>query len=289
MRESLSRAPRLLCESTGLVRDFLLRQQNVDGGFKDRAGQSDLYYCVFGIEALLALSEREPAACGNLERYLASFGAGENLDLAHYACLIRCWANLEKSIPAELRNPERLEIFRAKDGGYNAVPGSQTSAPYGCFLVLGAYQDLQAKPPNAIEIVGCLAAQQNENGSWENATNATAAALASLAMLTPRFSLEGLRIWKKAKHAAEWLLARAHPQGGFLAMPNTPMPDLLSTATTIHTLAALEISLDPVREKCLDFIDSLWSNEGGFHGHWLDETLDCEYTYYGLLALGNLA
>jgi hypothetical protein len=44
-----------------------------------------------------------------------------------------------------------------------------------------------------------------------------------------------------------------------------------------------------VKEPCLDFIDSLWSAAGGFHGNWADDTLDPEYTYYGLLALGHLA
>ena len=44
-----------------------------------------------------------------------------------------------------------------------------------------------------------------------------------------------------------------------------------------------------IREKCLDFIDTLWMNEGGFCGSWLDQALDCEYTYYGLLALGHLS
>jgi len=49
------------------------------------------------------------------------------------------------------------------------------------------------------------------------------------------------------------------------------------------------MELDGVRPRCLDFIDSLWSSRGGFRGHQGDETLDCEYTFYGLLALGNLA
>ena len=44
------------------------------------------------------------------------------------------------------------------------------------------------------------------------------------------------------------------------------------------------ISLDS-----LDFIDTLWTNEGSFYGHWQEETLDCEYTYYALLALGHLS
>ena len=32
-----------------------------------------------------------------------------------------------------------------------------------------------------------------------------------------------------------------------------------------------------------------WTNAGGFYGSWADNTLDCEYTYYGLLALGHLS
>src|SRR5438034_127368 len=54
-------------------------------------------------------------------------------------------------------------------------------------------------------------------------------------------------------------------------------------------LAGLQVSFEQVKEKCLDFIDTLWTNEGAFHGHWGDEHLDCEYTFYGLLALGHLS
>ena len=31
------------------------------------------------------------------------------------------------------------------------------------------------------------------------------------------------------------------------------------------------------------------SATGGFHGNWSDDYLDCEYTFYGLLALGHLS
>ena len=58
----------------------------------------------------------------------------------------------------------------------------------------------------------------------------------------------------------------------------------------LHALATREVELPPaLREKCLDFIDTLWNAEGGFHGHWADDHLDAEYTFYGLLALGHLA
>jgi hypothetical protein len=44
-----------------------------------------------------------------------------------------------------------------------------------------------------------------------------------------------------------------------------------------------------VKEACLDFVDTLWSSRGGFYGTWEEDVLDCEYTYYGLLALGHLS
>jgi hypothetical protein len=87
----------------------------------------------------------------------------------------------------------------------------------------------------------------------------------------------------------DWLLARAHPQGGFLAMPFAPIPDLLSTATTLHALSGLQRDFSPLKEACLDYLDTLWTNEGSFHGHWQEEHLDTEYTFYGLLALGHLS
>ena len=44
-----------------------------------------------------------------------------------------------------------------------------------------------------------------------------------------------------------------------------------------------------MKETCLDFVDSLWTSTGGFYGNWADDAIDCEYTYYGLLALGHLS
>jgi len=86
-----------------------------------------------------------------------------------------------------------------------------------------------------------------------------------------------------------WLLERCQPRGGFLASTGIPMPDLLSTATALHALAAMHVPLGGLVEPCLDFVDSLWTNRGGFFGSWADETADCEYTYYALLALGHLS
>ena len=136
-------APNLLGEATERVDDFLRNQINPDGGFRDRAGRSDLYYTVFGLEGLIALRQEPPYS--RVRPYLESFGDGEGLDLVHLACLARCWAALPSgSLSPQTCRPlaERLDSFRANDGGYAPTQGSPTGTVYHGFLVLGAHQDL---------------------------------------------------------------------------------------------------------------------------------------------------
>jgi Prenyltransferase and squalene oxidase repeat len=296
-------APKPLGESALLVASFLRRQQREDGGFRGRTDQSDLYYTVFGLEGLLALSPERAQSGGEVfERaaiYLDSFADGAGLDFVHLCCLARCWASVNAAGRPTARSLltngvpllERLETFRSRDGGYNPVPGSRHGTAYAGFLALGACQDLHVSMPNPIGLARCLATLQTEEGAWSNeqagataraalgSTNATAAAATTLRNLGQPVSAR----------VASWLLARAHPQGGFAAAPNVPMPDMLSTATALHALAGQQAPLGPLAEACLDFVDSLWTNEGGFYGHWQDDHLDCEYTFYALLALGHLS
>ncbi|NBP88813.1 MAG: hypothetical protein EBU59_09985, partial [Planctomycetia bacterium] len=60
-----------------------------------------------------------------------------------------------------------------------------------------------------------------------------------------------------------------------------------SREEALHALDAAAVEWRGHRDLILDFIDSLWSAEGGFHGSWADDDLDSEYTFYGLLALGH--
>jgi prenyltransferase beta subunit len=280
----LSRKP--LAEAASQVATFLRSQQNRDGGFRDRDGKSDLYYTVFGLEGLIALQEQLPVDVAT--RYLESFGAGDDLDLVHRSCLARAWACL----PPERRSTPTdailngIERFRAADGGYHAIPGAGRGTVYGCYLALGAYQDLNRPVPAADEMLRCIESLRAADGGYSNqeemdfgVTPATAAAVMLLRQLGKQ----------PDPQVGDWLLRQFSAQGGFLAMPDAPMPDLLSTATALHALVALHVDLDPIRELCLDFIDSLWVNRGGFHGNWTDNELDVEYTLYGLLALGHLS
>ena len=268
-------SPKLLADSAQLILAFLNGEEQ-DGAFRDRSGNPDLYYTVFGLECLRALSAELPLAA---PEYLRTFGPGENLDLVHLSSLIRCWANVSREVPIA---PD-LERFRTADGGYGA---SGSGTLYGCFLAMGAYQDLRRPIPNAGALLTCVQQLRAADGAFANQarapfgqTSSTAAAVGLLRHLDQSVPRE----------VSGWLQQMQHTSGGFLAAPAAPIPDLLSTATALHALASLKAPLEPIREPALDFLDTLWTTRGGFLGSWADETLDCEYTYYGLLALGYLS
>ncbi len=280
-------APKMLGDAGDLVRAFLLRQFTDAGGACDRDGKPDLYYTIFALAGLQALQAEVPKE--RVEKYLRGFGDGSSLDFVHLGALARCHAAIGgEKMPDGFADSilSRVETFRARDGGYDTRPHAEHGNAYGGFVALGAYQDLQREMPEPLRMVQCLKFLETPDGAWGNArglaagsTNATAAAVTLLHQLGMPINtgVEG------------WLLARQHTSGGFSAMPNAPIPDLLSTATALYALACMDADIGPIRERCLDFIDSLWTSEGGFHGHWADDHLDAEYTFYGLLALGLLA
>src|SRR5688572_23639864 len=170
-------APKVLgVEAAELVGRFLRSQQHEDGGFKDRKGQSDLYYTVFGLDAFAAL--QQPLEGRRVRAYIESFGDGAGLDFVHLCALARSWAALERRFPNRLGPAQsehagfavgapmvganrdallqRLATFRARDGGFHPTPNSTRGTAYGAFLGLAAYQDLGVPLPEPMELVRSL-------------------------------------------------------------------------------------------------------------------------------------
>ncbi len=280
-------APGVLGESAELVRGFLLSQLAEEGGFKNREGRADLYYTVFGLEGLLALQAELPRERAG--EWLARLGDGQGLDFVHLCCLARCHAALDNQSITEAQRgalAERVAAYRTPGGGFHPNQGRAQGSAYGCLLAAAAYEDLRLPLPRPEEIRQCMDELRAADGGWTNEAGlplgiapATAAALA----LYRRMG------WPVPAESVKWLLGCCLPQGGFVAFPNVPMPDLLSTAVSLHGLVGAEADISAIKEPCLDFVDSLWNAQGGFHGNWTDHVLDCEYTYYGLLALGHLS
>ena len=279
-------APNLLAEAADAVRTFLEGELNADGGAKDREGKSDLYYTAFALDALTALRAELPRE--RVRAYLTPFEFGQDLDLVHKACLVRSWAALDDGWPETgfaARVLSTAEEHRAGDGGYAASPGVRYGTLYHAFLVLGMYQDLRVDLPDAASLVASFEALRTDDGAYANdrlltmgTTPSTAAAAAILRQLGEPVPPE----------VGAWLLAQQHEAGGFKAMPEAPMPDLLSTATALHALRSAGLSVGAGRERALDFVDSLWTGRA-FCGSWADDILDCEYAFYALLALGHLS
>ena len=278
-------APEELGESRDLVARFFESRLNPDGGFQNRSGESDLYYTVFGLEGLIALREEIPVR--RVAPFLEAFGDGDQFDFVHLCCMARCRAMVtpDRARDGASALLRRIEVYRTPDGGYAQQFGAETGNVYASFLALGAYQDLGARLPEPERVLASLPglrsadmAYSNRAGDAAGITTVTAAAVMLMRALGS----------DPDPHLGVWLLDRCHASGGFLATPSAPLPDLLSTATGLHALAALHVPLDGLHDACLDFVDSLWTNRGGFFGTWVDDDIDCEYTYYGLLALGHL-
>jgi len=282
-----SRARPELHEGAGEVAHFVRSRQLQDGQFRGRGEEGDIYYTVFGIDCLLALDEEIDRAA--LGRYLTSFGCGENLDLMHLGCLARCWSRLDRegltsgNAAAILK---RVESYRSEDGGYHIERGAKCGSIYGCFLAYAAYQDLAAELPEVERVADSIEALHIDGGLYASEQGfdkpTTNAAVGALLMLSSLGRSAGNR-------AGEWLLEQHHAKGGFVAAPEVPIPDLVSTATALFALRKTGMDVSGVKEGCINFLGSVWNDDGGFSGNWMDETSDCEYTFYALLSLGCLA
>jgi len=273
-------------DACDLVESFTRSRQNADGGFQDRDGSSDLYYTSFAVDILTALQRFDSPTAELIAGYLRGKEPAQ-LDFVHAACLARLLSATQGNQEAVDAALARLEAFRSGEGGYHQAAQSEAGSCYACFLAYGAYADHGREPPNPEGIAVCLNQLAQPNGGWTNDSvfpvpniPATAAAVA----LSRNLRL-GI-----ATGTASFLLQSFHAEsGGFLPFPGAPMPDLLCTAVALHALDGLQADFSNVKEPCLDFLDTLWTAEGGFYGQWDDDNLDLEYTYYGLLALGHLA
>lgn len=277
-------------DASALIEAFVRRQQNPDGGFHDRDGESDLYYTSFAIDALTALQAEIPTA--SLANFLSSKAAAlDELDFVHRCCLARLLSSLP-AIPTDIsldRVLDSVEHYRSADGGYNQIDNAESGSAYACFLAYGAHSDHGRTLPDDAGVIHCLSTLATPDGAWANDSlfpvpnvPATAAAITVLRNLRQPIP----------QKTADWLLGsfQLTPNGGgFLPFPEAPLPDLLSTAVALHALDGLQIPFEKLKDPLLDYLDTLWTAEGGFHGSWEDDDLDIEYTYYGLLALGHLA
>ena len=285
MIETAGRAQTHLGDSLQAVRECLRSHLDPIGAFRDRQGRPDVYYTVFGLEAARAAGM--PLDLDQTAQFLDILGDGSRLDFVHTAALGRCWANTGRPIDPHVaeRILQRIESHRSTDGGYGDASGAPVGLAYHNFLALCSYQDLAGKMPNPQGVVDSLALLERAEGGYVTQPDATHPAVPATAAAIVTLHSLGRPLHQRS---LDWLLRQCKAIGGFPAAPLAPVQDLLSTATALFALTQAGADIDPIRNRCIEFIESLWDTGGGFCGNWLDETVDCEYTYYGLLALGCL-
>jgi len=279
---------------------YVLQQQRSDGGFAGRVGDSDLYYTGFALRSLAVLGKCSGNAAERAADFLRGRLSGREsivdlYSLVYAAGLLKFFADID--VLANLQHDWRAAIasvmtqLRREDGGYAKGADGQASSTYHTFLVLLCLQAIEIDIPQPGEIASFLLSQRMDDGGFREirvsrraGTNPTAAAVAGL---------ETLRRLDEATaaDAAEFLVEMQTDEGGFRANTRIPIADVLSTFTslvTLHTLQALqheELSLPAVQR----FVQSLGDPQGGFLAAAWDDTIDVEYTFYGLGSLALLA
>jgi geranylgeranyl transferase type-2 subunit beta len=290
-------------------RQFILTQQNEDGGFGGRGlpsddpnavregRESDLYYTAFAIRALSALQLFTPDDAIRIARFLNSSRNHQAtvIDVVSWlysALMIQAAAGIDLLAEADSSWPiqlaDRFESFRSKDGGYAKTHEGALGSTYHSFLVALCYELIGRQLPDADRLVSFIRDRQRDDGGFveiapmkRSGTNPTAAAVAVLTLhssISNTLRDDVLAYMKDVRSG----------EGGFQANTRIPFADTLSTFTGYMTCVDLNATdvVDPSRLEL--FIKQLELPQGGFRAAAWDQATDVEYTFYALGTLGLL-
>lgn len=262
-----------------LISQFLIKSLSEKGGFKDRKGNPDLYYTVFGLTCCAALKVN--ISIKNTVLWLDKFDA-KKLSLVDLAGLAKCYRALEfinnkQKVHSEKKHNELLrevKKFLTPEMSYS-YNGKSPGFPYAVFLAMNFYQDLDEIIPHKENLVSALEGYLNISSGL---LFSTAAALLTYRELTGKIHTKSI----------ESIFGCFSSMGGFTAHYKSEFPDMLSTAVALFTLNLCSINLSGQKNKIGEYIQDHWLSNGAFSANLLDDQGDCEYTYYGLLSLGVL-
>ncbi len=244
---------------TGYVRSTLTGV----GGFANRAGEPDLYYTLFGffVAGMLDLSD----LFSPVGRYVSEQARDGALDDVHLYCAAILSVKLENDgfISDELDKKIKSDIIRIQ----------KDKTAYNAFLILMTCYYLKN--------YGCLYKFRKFAPGLKSGQSMPCAVNAASVVIQKSLGNPVGRLVSE-------ILALYDGKGGFRAVKNAPVADLLSTAVALYALSFAGYDLRKMKPDCLEFIDSLYC-DGGFAATLLDPDPDIEYTFYGLLALGSLA
>lgn len=306
--ERLSRGlSRLEASQREKHRQFVLSQQNPDGGFGGRGlpnegaeaepegRESDLYYTAFGVRALAALKAFEVDDARRVASFLRAsrHRQASVIDVVSWlysTLVVQVVSGINVLEDADPDWPKQLgqilESFRTADGGYAKTREGAVGSTYHSFLVALCRELIGQPVPSPELLVKFILDRQRDDGGFveiapmkRSGTNPTAAAIAVLMLhskVGPNLREDVLAFLKEVRS----------DEGGFQANSRIPFADTLSTFTGYLTCLDLEeySMLSPKRVE--QFILSLEQPGGGFRAATWDQATDVEYTFYALGTLG---
>lgn len=264
------------------VSQFIASQQNADGGFRDRGGNSDLYYSLFGGLMLRAVgsplnlpqgdfknrSNIATSETDGLRQFIQNQKGVARLGFIEKCCLVL----LQKELKTD-RTSRIISIFSLGKSFWKERHSINLSyRSFVLFLTLDAIL-----PFRRILKIGAkrMLAQTTID------VNSPCSEVAARVFLQKMMKHDGLA-------EQELLKSFSCETGGFKAFAHLNNADMLSTAVALFALNYAGNDLRLLKPNCLDFIQQNYF-EGAFLSGDGDQTTDVEYTFYGLLALGVLA
>ncbi len=275
------------------VSQFLISQQNPDGGFQDRGGRSDLYYSLFGglmlrtgkseirspksegaqfetrnPQPITTLPELVEVATLNLKQYIAQQSNSDVPGFIEKCCLVL----LQKELKTGRNSQIKAFISLGKSFWKDRHSINLSYRSFVLFLTLDA-----VLPFRKILRIGAKRMLSRTTIDQHSPCSEVAARV----FLQKMMNLDGSK-------DQELLKSFACETGGFKAFAHLNNADMLSTAVALFALNYSNCDLRLLKPACLDFIQQNFV-EGAFLSGDGDPSADVEYTFYGLLALGVLA
>ena len=276
--------------------EYIAGIQNDDGGFPDRAGNSDLYYTHFALRAADLLRVDRAELWSRAASYVCAHGSNTQDAVALYCLLssLRCLEDRECAPWPRRQIAERvdrqLSALRTGEGAVAKTPGGPGSV-YHTFLAALCYELVDRRLPRLDEAVAFARARRCADGGVaesaaagqaSGAANPTAAAVALIVM-------RGAMDADTARRTGDFLVSMQRADGGFATGADAPVADLMSTFTALVALDAVGAIGRARRSPAARFAASQVMPSGGFRSSALDDAPDVEYTFYGVGALALLA
>ena len=285
-------------------RQFLISQQNPDGGFSGRVVRdeddnphqplerdSDLYYTSFAVRALALIDEFKAADAERVAAYLSQSGRSRAsvIDVVSWlycAVMVQLAEGPDVLSTASANWPERLaatlEEFRTNDGGYAKTREGAVGSTYHTFLVALCLELIGQPLREPGRVIEFLLGRRRDDGGFveiapmkQSGTNPTAAAIAILQMHDA--VTDDIRAGVE-----DFLTSVRGDDGGFQANARIPFSDSLSTFTGYLTCLDLNLTDVLSPKKIRKFLAELELKHGGYRAAIWDNAADVEYTFYGL-------